>query len=853
MTPMELRKFLRILYSQRKMISLMCLSAVITATMLTYVMSERYRSRAIVLIRPQQSVNMVPTKDEMLNFPVSFLTPVDTTSKTYTEIIKSRTIAERVVGSIGIGAFSAGPGNGWVRYWREAKSAVKDFFKKAWVLLKYGRIEKQDPFSLAVQEVQGGLVVKPSKGTYLFDVQAEAGSPQLAAAIANVSAKEFVSYLKELRTSELKKARAASEDSIELYKKQLEHSKSAVVKYEKLHKVVSPDQELTLGLQSLSKLEDSQEELAAKIKGLTSRQNAILQQLAQYSKFTPSATTVSANPLYSELKSKLSNKEIELAGLLKKFTDQAMNVQMVRAEIREIKTRMSEVPPTLKSAQTTSRDPVYQSLQGDLVKVRTDLKSLEAESAKVSAAIAEKQKMIARIPEKESQLSQLKLLANLNEETYRFMSKDHDEAVAESQKEDSDIAVVQSAAPPTYPAAPIKIYYAALAAALSLISGVGVALAMEGMNTRIRYVDEVEQGFNLPVLMAVPQVNSDRQAAWPLIAAPGKAIADEKRRHERVGIQLPVELTNAGGETVGRGETIDVSRGGVFCELHGQPPLAVNDRIKINGLSRSGAEKTGNVEGVIVRAGQRNDGNDTSKIAIKFLDMHEAAAGNIQEIIQARKSILLSDLPGYFEEHIRGIRSDLQFLNSGAMSSFLITSCSPGEGKSTIAANLAVSLAEINKKVVVVDANMRSPSLHAIFGVSNKAGLADILSARGELKLEDLERYLKFHPGGACILPSGRPACTPPSLLVPERLVQIVVLLAKSFDFVLFDSPHLFAGPDAALIASVVQGTIITAKSGSTLIADGKRAKQLLDRANAKALGVIVNSFTDGDAHYYRA
>lgn len=198
------------------------------------------------------------------------------------------------------------------------------------------------------------------------------------------------------------------------------------------------------------------------------------------------------------------------------------------------------------------------------------------------------------------------------------------------------------------------------------------------------------------------------------------------------------------------------------------------------------------------------------------------------------------------EEPIRGLRSDLQIWSGQQMSSFfLMTSCGLQEGKSMIISNLAVSLAANNKRVLLIDANLRSPSLHEIFDLSNERGLTSTLT-------EGIPPWLQSDKRGVSVLASGPPVNDPAALLGSDRMVQLLKVLNNDFDFILIDSPPLLTCPDPALLASTACGTIIVLSAGQTLVQDGQRAKKILEQAHARILGIVLNHYQDESTGYYR-
>ena len=207
-------------------------------------------------------------------------------------------------------------------------------------------------------------------------------------------------------------------------------------------------------------------------------------------------------------------------------------------------------------------------------------------------------------------------------------------------------------------------------------------------------------------------------------------------------------------------------------------------------------------------------------------------------------------------ESIRGLRSQLELIRpDGFFKTLLLTSPGNAEGKSFIVANLAVVLASGNQRVVVVDADMRRPSLHEFFDRPNILGLADVLGNPGRdsespvpmipLQETDFENLL--------LLSSGRPPTDPAALLTSSRFPSLLANLGRHQDVILIDSPPILGPPDATIIATQVEGTIIVVSTGLTRQEAGQQAKELLlKQQDASLLGLAVNHVnTDGYYQYY--
>jgi len=841
---MEFRQFISILSRYKFFIGLMFLSSVVTAVALTYVVSEKYISSTTVLIRPQKSLDIVPKREEILNFPVSYFTPVETASKTYTEIIKSRNIAERVVRQLGLGVTREEEGSGLRYLWNRTKNTVKELRAKIWTVLKYGRILEEDPFSYAVAQVQGGLTVKPTKETYLFEIQALAKGPHLSAEIANAAAQAFVNYLQESGEAANAKAMDLSREKINLSRDKLEEARNAVVDFKKKNGIVSLKKETELALEQLSGLVNERESINTKIIGAAARKKEIERQISEQEQFSKSTSKVTDNPLIRELYSQLARNEVKLAGLRKRYTAEHRAVQELEAETEAIRVKLKEESPTLNSEETLSITPVYQELASELARVETDLQSLTAERTRLDTAILEKKTLIEGMPQKEAELSKLQLAQQLSEETHTLLSKEFEELVLSARRSRPDIDVIQAAVAPVYPARPIKVYHAVLAGILSLIAGTGIALLMENMNTTLRSIDEAEKKLGLPVMMTVPYLDFIDDNAWPLIRSDKKAHRDDKRQQQRAYVQFPLEVTNSTSSVAAQGVSSDISSEGICCYLETKLNLESGDTVEVSLDMNGSTGESLKMEGVVLRFRNTFAGYHFSTAAIKFVNIEDSVAEKIKKLIEIKSFDISYSLPTNFEEPVRGLRSDVLFMNSQGMSSFLITSSSPGEGKSTITANLALSLAELNKRVLIIDANMRSPSLHKILNMPNDTGLSSILA-------ENEQPYLKKTGSGIHVITSGPATDDPSALLGSYDMLQLLKNLTNEFDFILMDSPPLLTGPDSALLASIVHGALMVLSVGNTSVEDFKRAKQILERSSAKILGIVMNRFEDEPASYY--
>jgi succinoglycan biosynthesis transport protein ExoP len=206
-------------------------------------------------------------------------------------------------------------------------------------------------------------------------------------------------------------------------------------------------------------------------------------------------------------------------------------------------------------------------------------------------------------------------------------------------------------------------------------------------------------------------------------------------------------------------------------------------------------------------------------------------------------------------EAFRSLRTSLQFASAGhSIKSILLTSPSPGEGKSLVAANLAVVLAQSHKQVILVDADLRRPTLHGIFALHNRRGVSNLfyhLGGNRDGKASLASSLQNTAVPGLRVLTSGRLPPDPAELLGSEDMAAVLDLVRQNADYLVIDSPPLLAVTDAAVIAPRVDGVLLVIKPGATKLAAAKDAADQLRQVGANLLGVVLNDIDLSRSSYY--
>ncbi|HDZ12892.1 MAG TPA: polysaccharide biosynthesis tyrosine autokinase [Bacteroidetes bacterium] len=203
-------------------------------------------------------------------------------------------------------------------------------------------------------------------------------------------------------------------------------------------------------------------------------------------------------------------------------------------------------------------------------------------------------------------------------------------------------------------------------------------------------------------------------------------------------------------------------------------------------------------------------------------------------------------------EAYRSLRTQIQYAKSESpIHSILVSSPGPGEGKSTSVTNLAITIAQMGTKTILVDSDLRRPVIHSLFGVQKDVGLTNYLV--GNAALEDVIRSTAVD--NLYLMTSGVLPPNPAELVGSKRMKALVELLSKQFDYVLFDSPPIIAVTDAIVMAPMVDAVVLVVRSQLTDKNATKRAFELLNNVNAYMPGVLLNDVSSayiyGSYYYY--
>ncbi|MDZ7960114.1 MAG: polysaccharide biosynthesis tyrosine autokinase [Aulosira sp. DedQUE10] len=208
----------------------------------------------------------------------------------------------------------------------------------------------------------------------------------------------------------------------------------------------------------------------------------------------------------------------------------------------------------------------------------------------------------------------------------------------------------------------------------------------------------------------------------------------------------------------------------------------------------------------------------------------------------AIQEIAVIDSPNSITSEIyRMIQANLRFLSSDkVLKTIVVSSAVPKEGKSTVSANLAAAIAQLGRKVLLIDADMRVPTQHHIWQITNTAGLSEVLVGEAEFKtaassvIDNLD-----------VLTAGVRPPNPLALLDSKRMASLIQEFSSQYDFVIIDAPPLLLAADAVTLSHMTDGILLVARPGVIDSNSANNAKEMLERSGQNVLGLLVNGINE--------
>lgn len=380
----------------------------------------------------------------------------------------------------------------------------------------------------------------------------------------------------------------------------------------------------------------------------------------------------------------------------------------------------------------------------------------------------------------------------------------------------------------------------------------GLGARLETMNQRLeQYRSDVS---SIPELTTdLARLERDRQLAEQMYRYVVQRLQDIRIQEEsEPGYARILRHAGVPGEPVGTGPWRGLGMGLMLGLLLGLVLATVRDRLdtriyQIDQVRESGRPFLGLVP----------------DLKTHIREEHGGAVRVERDGVEVSSSLvtLLAPLSAA-SEAFRHVRTTLQFSRlDRVVQTVLVTSAAQGDGKTTAAANLAITMAQSHRRTILIDADLRRSRVHELFGVSNAWGLAQLLDADEIADSEALKYRLRFfqspqHPN-LFVLPSGPFAISdgidnPAELLGSKRMRDLLQALNQQFDAVIIDTPPVLAATDGVLLSTQVDAVVVVVRAGATKGGDLDHTVEMLDDVGAPIAGLMLNGFDISMAYGYR-
>ena len=198
-------------------------------------------------------------------------------------------------------------------------------------------------------------------------------------------------------------------------------------------------------------------------------------------------------------------------------------------------------------------------------------------------------------------------------------------------------------------------------------------------------------------------------------------------------------------------------------------------------------------------------------------------------------------------EAYRSLRSNIEYSSfDDEYRAIVVTSSVPGEGKSTTSGNLALSLAQSGNKVLLVDCDMRKPSIHKKFKISNMSGTAELL-----LRKESFEDVANCYNENLTIITAGKIPPNPSEMLSSRAMTAFIKEMKKEFKYIILDTPPLQAVTDAQVLSTKADGVLLVVRAGSTKKDAVLNSVDLIEKVHGKIIGTVLNGVENKKNNYY--
>lgn len=360
---------------------------------------------------------------------------------------------------------------------------------------------------ISVNNLKASITVSSIPGTDLLEIGIEDPNPEKAMKIINTLISQFEEQNIQMNRASMAGAREFMEKQKEKLERDLRKAEDQLLIYKNQNNVVLPTEQAKQTLDKLVEVEGLKYKAEIESGSIEASVQSIQQELVMQSEQTISSIVISQNPLIKEYKGQIAEMETQLVGLRKMYTSNHPEISRIESQIQELETALSQEVEEEVSTQTKTINPIYQSLNQELVSLEASRLANEAKVEGYNQLIKEYEGELEKLPTKELEVLRLERDAKVTGEIYTMLLTKAEEIKISEAMQTSDIYLVDPAYLPEHPIKPNKKMLILVAGFLAIFVGVGLILLLELMNTKVKNAEEIERMLNLPVLGSIPDIN----------------------------------------------------------------------------------------------------------------------------------------------------------------------------------------------------------------------------------------------------------------------------------------------------------------------------------------------------------
>lgn len=795
---MTLAQFFSILRARWKLMLLVLGAALIGTALVNLLLQKSYTSTAAVLVDVKSPDPIAGMIFPGMSSPSYMATQVD--------VIQSDRVSQQVVRALRLNESAS-----MREQWRDSTQGKGNF--EAWL----------------ADLLRKSLEVRPSRDSNVITINYKSADPKFATAMANAYAQAYIDVSLDLRVEPAKQYGRFFDERSKQLREKVEQARAKLTALQKQKGIVGADERLDVENARLNELSSQLVALQA-VGAETAGRQALSRTSADQIQDTI------GNPLISSLRIDLTRQETRLKELGERMGDSHPSIVELKASIDELRQRIEK-----ETARVSGGVAVSNSInQARLDQLRA---SLEAQRVKV-----------LRLKETRDELAVLSADVESAQRAFEGVNLRANQTELESRTTQTNLSVLNPASEPTQPSSPRSALNMLLSLFVGTLLGVGAAMLKELFDRRVRSASEVMQTLEMPLLGVLARKPTGRLfgrkqqvLAAPLAASDASPAPAESDPQEPVYRAAAAPVGAMGGAAQ---DVKDAAPPGAQPHVGASVGDSVVRDLAIGEIFRE-TQKLDAQQVTAILAYQRTHGVmfGEAAVALKLVTDSDVLWALSRQFhypyaLEGRRQfnpeLITATTPfSSVSETFRSIRSQLirRCEQNSERRALAVVSADAGDGKTFVAANLAIAFSQLGRRTLLIDADMRSPRLHKVFGIDNSRGLSSILSGRLSARVltpvTDLPSLF--------VLPVGATPPNPLELLESPAFGLLIRELLGKFDHVIIDSPSAMSGADAGVIAARSGAFVSVARQGRTRMDTMVELVHSLRDSATLSLGFVLN------------